>query len=53
MPRRPPQREEDNLLAERRLQVSAALLLGLLVLIGIVVRAGVRNVFPAGWWRHW
>ena len=50
---RTPQRDEENLAAERRLQVSAALLLGALVLLAIVLRAGVRNVFPVGWWHHW
>ncbi len=51
MPRLPPQ--DENVAGERRLQVGAALLLALLVLVGIVLRASVRTVFPAGWWRHW
>ncbi len=44
---------QERLAAERRLQVGAALLLGLIVLISIVLRAGVHNVFLPGWWRLW
>lgn len=54
MPRSTPAREDDqNRAAERRLQVAAALMLGLLVLVAIVWRAGVHNVLPAAWWRAW
>lgn len=53
MPDRRPADEEQNLLATRRLQVGAALGLAVLVLIGIVVRAQVSHMLPAGWWRHW
>lgn len=54
MPRPTLIREDDqNLGAERRLQVAAALMLGLLVLVAIIWRAGFHNVFPAGWWRAW
>ena len=40
-----------SLARERQLQTGAALVLGLTVLIAIVLRAGVHNVFPVGWWR--
>lgn len=45
--------QEPNVAAERRLQIGAALLLGLVVLLGIVLRAGIRDIFPAGWWQQW
>lgn len=44
---------QQRLAAERRLQIGAALLLGFLVLIAVVLRAGVHNVFLPGWWRLW
>ena len=43
---------EEGLAEERRLQVGGALLLGFAVLVVIVLRAGLHNVFPQGWWRH-
>ncbi|MGI4758951.1 MAG: hypothetical protein ACRYGF_19140 [Janthinobacterium lividum] len=48
-----PDEFQQRLAAERGLQVGAALLLGLLVLVGVVLRAGTVNIFPPGWWRHW
>ncbi len=50
---RPPDEFRQRLAGERRLQVGAALVLGLLVLIAVVLRAGVSNIFPPGWWRPW
>ena len=44
--------KQQRLAEERRLQTGVALLLGCAVLIGIVLHAGVRNVFLPGWWRH-
>ena len=49
---RPVPQREEQLAAERRLQAAGALLLGVVVLITIVLRAGVHNVFPPGWWRR-
>lgn len=46
------QARKHKLLEERRLQIGAALLLGLIALVVIVLRAGVHNVFAPGWWRH-
>lgn len=43
---------KQKLAEERRLQTAAALLLGLVVLVAIVLRAGVGNIFTPGWWRH-
>ncbi len=43
---------KERLAEERRLQVGGALLLGVVVLVIIVLRAGFHNVFPPGWWRH-
>ena len=42
-----------NLAAERHLQLGAALLLGFLLLVAVVLRAGIHEVFPPGWWRLW
>ena len=53
MPERRPADEQENQQAEHRLQVGAALVLGAVVLVGIVVRASIGNVLSAGWWRHW
>ena len=41
-------RDEDKL---QRLQVAAALVVGVVLLLGIVVRAYLGNVLPVGWWR--
>jgi hypothetical protein len=39
---------------ERVRQVRGLLLLAFAVLVFIILRAGVHNVFtPAGWWRLW
>lgn len=37
--------------ALQHLQVAAALVLGAVLLVVIVLRAYVGNVLPAGWWR--
>ena len=47
-----PADREQQLAAERRLQAAGALLLGFAVLLVIVLRAGIHNIFPPGWWRH-
>jgi len=39
--------------SERRMQLTALLVLAAAVLIGTVLYAGVRNVFLPGWWRLW
>jgi hypothetical protein len=41
-----------QLVVEQRLQTGAALILALTVLFGVVLRAGIHNVFLPGWWRH-
>ena len=38
---------------ERRRQVRGLLWVAAVVLVGSVLRAGVENVFPRGWWRLW
>jgi hypothetical protein len=38
---------------ERRRQIRGLLLLAGGVLIFILLRAGLRNVFEPGWWRVW
>jgi hypothetical protein len=43
---------ERQLAIERRLQTGAALVLALAVLVTIVLRAGLHNVFATGWWPH-
>lgn len=53
MPKRQTPEDDQNQLAEQRLQIGAALMLGCVVLVVVVMRAGVHTVFPAGWWRHW
>ena len=35
----------------QRLQIGAALVLAVLILLGIVLRALHGNVLPAGWWH--
>ena len=44
--------KERQLAIERRLQTGAALVLALAVLVAVVMRAGVHDVFLPGWWRH-
>jgi|GEM_PF-2037716 len=39
--------------AERTRQVRGLLLLLVLILLGTILHAGVRNVFLPGWWRVW
>ena len=43
----------DGLRAERKRQVRGLMLLALAVLLFSILRKGVGNVFPAGWWRLW
>jgi hypothetical protein len=38
---------------ERRRQIRGLLLLALVVLVFSLYRAGLHNVFTAGWWRLW
>jgi len=37
----------------RRMQVRGLLWLALLVIVFSIVRAGLHNAFPHGWWRLW
>jgi hypothetical protein len=57
---RAPQRPESNIAeliarkeAERRRQIRGLLMLGAFLLMFILLRAGLHNVFPRGWWRVW
>jgi len=43
----------DSLAQERRRQVRGLMLLAFAVLLFSILRKGVSNVFPAGWWRLW
>jgi hypothetical protein len=38
---------------ERRRQIRGLLLLAAFLLIFILLRAGLHNVFTPGWWRVW
>ncbi len=38
---------------ERRRQVRGLLLLALAAILFALLRSGVHNVFPRGWWRLW
>jgi hypothetical protein len=43
----------ERLRRERRRQLRGLMLLVVLVLLFSILRAGVGQVFPAGWWRLW
>jgi hypothetical protein len=38
---------------ERKRQVRGLMLVAFAVLLFCILRKGVGNVFPAGWWRLW
>lgn len=38
---------------ERSRQLRGLLWVALLILVGSVIRGGLPNVFPRGWWRLW
>jgi hypothetical protein len=43
----------ERIRQERTRQVRGLLLLLVLILLGTILHAGVRNVFLPGWWRVW
>jgi len=43
----------ERIAQHRRMQVRGLLWLALLVIVFSVVRAGMHNAFPHGWWRLW
>jgi hypothetical protein len=43
----------DGLRQERKRQVRGLMLLAFAVLLFSILRAGLGNVFTAGWWRLW
>ena len=43
----------DGLRLERKRQIRGLMVLAFAVLLFSILRAGVSNVFPAGWWRLW
>jgi hypothetical protein len=43
----------ERLRRERRRQLRGLMLLVMIVLLFSILRAGVGQVFPAGWWRLW
>jgi hypothetical protein len=40
-------------LLQRRSATRALILLGMIVLLASIARAGIHRVFLPGWWRHW
>ena len=40
-------------LVQRRSTTRGLILLGLIVLLASIARAGIHRVFLPGWWRHW
>ena len=42
-----------SLWQERKRQIRGLMLLAFAVLLFSILRKGVSNVFPAGWWRLW
>lgn len=47
----PPRDQRPGLLAERRSQLRALLLLALGLLVFLLLRAGPLHLFGPGWWR--
>jgi hypothetical protein len=45
------QPDQNSHATERRLQTAAALLLGAVALVAILLRAGFSRIFLPGWWR--
>jgi hypothetical protein len=43
----------EGLWQERKRQVRGLMLLAFAVLLFSILRKGLGNVFPAGWWRLW
>ncbi len=47
----PPMTTPEHL--ERRRQIRGLLLLAVAAIVFAILRAGIHNVFTAGWWRLW
>ena len=47
------QNPTEPLHTERRRQIRGLLLLAFVIFVFSIFRAGIHNIFHAGWWRLW